>query len=71
VGTRALPLPVAHGPSVGGQSVRLVESENGRTVGSIPLSESPENWRFWAVELQSIDQLRDRLRIVAEDNGNQ
>jgi hypothetical protein len=66
-GHTCVALPVAHGPSVGGQSVRLVESESGRTVGSIPLSETPGNWQFWAVELPSIDQ----LRIVAEDKGSQ
>jgi hypothetical protein len=58
---------VAHGPSVGGQSVRLVEPESGKTVQPIPVSETTGNWQFWRIELQGID----KLRIVAEDNGSQ
>jgi hypothetical protein len=66
-GQACIALPVAHGPSVGGQSVRLVESDSGKTVQSIPLSETSGTWQYWAVELQGVD----KLRIVAEDRGRQ
>ena len=66
-GHTCVAVAVAHGPSVGGQSVRLVEPAGGRLVQSIPMSETTGNWQFWAVELQGID----RLQIVAEDRGNQ
>jgi hypothetical protein len=66
VGHTCIALPVAHGPSVGGQSVRLVESESGKTVESMPLSDTPGSWQYWAIELQGIDS----LRIIAEDRGS-
>jgi hypothetical protein len=66
-GHTCIALPVAHGPSVGSQSVRLVDPESGKTVQSIPLSETPGTWQFWAVELEGVD----KLRIVAEDKGSQ
>ena len=66
-GHGCIALPVAHGPSIGGQSVRLVEPGSGRIVESIPMSETTGKWQFWAVELQGVD----KLRIVAEDRGSQ
>ena len=60
-------LPVAHGPSIGGQSVRPVDPGSGRTVASIPMRETTGKWQFWAVEVQGID----KLRIVADDKGGE
>jgi hypothetical protein len=67
VGHACIALPVAHGPSTDGQSVRLVEPVSGRIVESIPIGETTGRWQFWAVELHGID----KLRIVAEDHGSQ
>jgi hypothetical protein len=66
-GRECIALPVAHGPSLGGQSIRLVEAESGLTVASIPLNETPGIWQFWPVALPGVA----RLRIIAEDNGSQ
>jgi len=66
-GQTCIALPVAHGPSVDGQSVRLVESDSGKTVLSIPLRETSGTWQYWAIDLPGID----KLRIVAEDKGSQ
>jgi hypothetical protein len=66
-GHTCIALPVAHGPSVGGQSIRLVEPGSGKTVQSLSLSDSPGIWQVWAVELQGVD----KLQIVAEDKGSE
>lgn len=61
-------LPIAHGPSTGGQSVRLVAADNEEDLGSVRLDEETGSWRYWAVyfsrEIPSI-------RIVASDQGDQ
>jgi hypothetical protein len=61
-------LPIAHGPSIVGQSVKLVAADTGQDAGRIRLDESSGNWRYWAVYFS-----RDisALRIVAEDKGDQ
>ena len=66
-GHTCIALPVAHGPSLGGQSIRLVEPVSGKTVQSLPLSDSPGIWQVWAIELQGID----KLQVVAEDKGGE
>jgi hypothetical protein len=66
-GHTCIALPVAHGPSLGGQSIRLVEPVSGKTVQSLPLSDSPGIWQVWAIELQGID----KLQVVAEDRGGE
>jgi hypothetical protein len=66
-GRDCIALPVAHGPSSGGQSVRLVEDGSGKTVAAIPLGESSGLWQYWSIDLQGTD----KLRIVAEDRGGQ
>lgn len=66
-GHTCVALPVAHGPSVGGQSIRLVEPDSGKIVLSLPLIDSSGTWQVWAVELAGID----KLSIVAEDKGSQ
>jgi hypothetical protein len=59
-------IPVAHGPSITGQSVRLVKVESGKTVATIPMDGSGF-WQYWLVDLQEAT----KLRIVAEDKGAQ
>jgi hypothetical protein len=61
-------LPIAHGPSIVGQSIRLVAADSCEDLGGIRLDESTGNWRYWAVHFS-----RDatRLRIVAKDQGAQ
>ncbi len=59
-------LPVAHGPSITGQSVRLVEDGTGKTVATIPL-DGAGFWQYWLIDLQG----PAKLRIVAEDKGAQ
>jgi len=66
-GHGCIALPVAHGPSIGGQSVRLVDPGSGRAVAFIPMRETTGKWQFWAVEVQGVD----KLRIVAEDKGGE
>jgi hypothetical protein len=66
-GVTCLALPIAHGPSVGGQSVRLVDAGTGKTIESIPLSLMGGSWQYWAVD--SLES--SKLQIVAEDKGNQ
>jgi hypothetical protein len=59
-------IPVAHGPSTTGQSVRLVEDGSGKTAATIPL-DGDGVWQYWLIELQG----PAKLRIVAEDRGAQ
>jgi len=59
-------VPVAHGPSITGQSVRLVEDGSGKTVATIPLDENGF-WQYWLIDLPEAA----KLRIVAEDKGAQ
>lgn len=66
-GHACVALAVAHGPSVGGQSVNVVNAATGQTIESIPLSETGGKWQFWAIEFQGSPQ----LQIVAEDRGDQ
>jgi hypothetical protein len=66
-GHACIAFPVAHGPSVDGQSVRIIDAGTGKTLDSIPLRDSPGAWQFWAVEFQG----SPRLQIVAEDKGSQ
>jgi hypothetical protein len=66
-GHDCIALPVAHGPSTGGQSIRLVDVRSGRAVASIPLDQTAATWQYWAVELRGMDQ----LRIEAEDKGSE
>jgi hypothetical protein len=66
-GHACIALPVAHGPSVGGQSVRVVDPASGKVIQSLPLSDTPGIWQYWGIELQGTDS----LSIVAEDKGSQ
>jgi hypothetical protein len=66
-GHACIAFAVAHGPSVGGQSVNVVNAGTGLTIESIPLSEAGGDWQFWAVEFQGTPE----LQIVAEDKGDQ
>ena len=66
-GRNCLALPVAHGPSTIGQSVRLANTENGRTVAAIPLAGANGNWQYWRIHVEGVR----RLRIIAEDQGSQ
>jgi hypothetical protein len=61
-------LPIAHGPSTGGQSVRLEAADSGEDLGAIRLDQNNGNWRYWAIYFS-----RDvpELRIVADDRGDQ
>jgi len=59
-------LPVAHGPSVVGLSVRLMDADTGKTLETMPLSGTVGNWRYWSVEVNSRARA---VRIVAEDRG--
>jgi len=65
-GQACVVLPVAHGPSITGQSVRLVEDGSGKTVATIPL-DANGFWQYWLIDLQE----PAKLRIVAEDKGAQ
>lgn len=64
-GRDCIALPVAHGPSTVGQSVRVVDAVGGNIVAAVPLDEMSGSWQYWSVEVQG----HPRLRIVAEDNG--
>ena len=66
-GHTCIAVPFAHGPSVGGQSLRLVEPGSGKVVQSMQLSDTPGIWQFWAVDIKGVDS----LSIVAEDRGSQ
>ena len=64
-GQNCISLPVAHGPSIAGQSVRVVEALSGNIVAAIPLDEMSGVWQYWSVDVRGVP----RLRIIAEDNG--
>jgi hypothetical protein len=66
-GQECIALPVAHGPSVVGQSVRLIEAGSGETVVTIPVGAMDGFWQDWFIDLQGTA----KLRIVAEDKGGQ
>jgi len=61
-------LPIAHGPFIEGQSVRLVAADNGEDLGSVRLDLDAGPWLYWAVYFSREVPM---LRIVAEDRGNQ
>jgi hypothetical protein len=65
-GRDCVAIPVAHGPSPTGQSVRLVEDGSGKTMATIPLDGNGV-WQYWLIEFQG----QAKLRIVAEDQGAQ
>jgi len=67
-GRGCIVLPIAHGPSTVGQSVRLVAAQSGEDLGAILLDQSNGNWQYWAVYFS-----RDvpEIRIVADDRGGQ
>jgi hypothetical protein len=64
-GRGCISLPVSHGPSVEGQSVRVVDATSGKTLAAIPLEDTNGIWQYWSVDVQAAT----RLRIIAEDNG--
>jgi len=66
-GRDCVALPVAHGPSTAGQSVRLVEAAGGTTVAPIPLDGTSGFWQYWSIDVQGVA----KLRIVAQDEGAQ
>ncbi len=66
-GQGCVALPVAHGPSTVGQSVRLIEAGSGKTVAAIPLGKTDGIWQYWSVDVSGTP----KLRIIAEDQGNQ
>ncbi len=61
-------LPVAHGPSIAGQSVRLIAADSGEDLGGIRLPEDGGFWQYWTVYFS---REIPALRIVTEDRGNQ
>ena len=61
-------LPIAHGPSIVGQSVSLVAADTGKSLGEVQLDQNNGNWRYWAIYFS---REIPALRIVAEDRGDQ
>jgi hypothetical protein len=61
-------LPIAHGPSTVGQSVRLIAADTGADLGRIRLDPNNGNWQYWAIYFSPDIP---KLRIVADDRGGQ
>jgi hypothetical protein len=65
-GQGCIALPIAHGPSIGGQSITLVAADNGEDLGAVRLQQDNGNWRYWAIYFSPGVPV---LRIVAKDRG--
>jgi hypothetical protein len=63
-----LAVPIAHGPSIDGQSVYLQDADTNRPLVYAPLEQKAGAWRYWAVPLNWPDT--KQIRIAALDNGS-
>ncbi|HEX7362884.1 MAG TPA: hypothetical protein VF283_20525 [Bryobacteraceae bacterium] len=59
-------LPVLHGPSVEGLAVNVWNVDGKRSIGTVPMRDSDQQWRFWRMQL---DAGVTRLRITVDDYG--
>jgi hypothetical protein len=59
-------LPVLHGPSVDGLAVNVWDAEGKHIIGTVPMRDSDQQWRFWRMLLEA---RITRLRITVDDEG--
>ncbi|MBV9302304.1 MAG: hypothetical protein JOY62_18115 [Acidobacteriaceae bacterium] len=60
-------LPVLHGPSVNGLSVRILNADTNEAIAIAPLQNQDWRWRFWRFP---VDQQIRHLRVSAQDQGS-
>jgi len=65
--TGCIVLPIAHGPSTVGQSLKLLSGDGDREMGEIRLDKNQGDWKYWAIHFS---HAVPSLRIVARDEGS-
>lgn len=62
-----LVIPVAHGPSVDKLHVNVIDANSSAILKSVPLFGVDGSWRYWQLH---VSEATSRVKIVAEDHGN-